>query len=126
MGRTKNHIPRHRRSLRRTTCDLDGSTGAMSTPQGRGLKPLKYPAAVTDADLVLLNKVDLLPHVNFSRPVFERQIHQLAPAAHLLEICSVDSDSLSAWIEWIVAHALATEADHCGSMHDPDVGLFYG
>ena len=57
-----------------------------STTEGND-KPLKYPNMFRTADMVLLNKVDLLPYINFDVDKFIADVHSLNPDAQI-HLCS--------------------------------------
>jgi hydrogenase nickel incorporation protein HypB len=63
-------------------------------------KAAKHPYLVCAASVVLLNKMDLLPHVPFRLDTFREDIKQLNPDVPLLEI-SVQDGTLEAWMEWL-------------------------
>ena len=63
-------------------------------------KAAKHPYLVHAASVVLLNKIDLLPHVPFSMSVFTDDVQQLNPNAPLLQI-SVWHKHLSPWLMWL-------------------------
>ena len=64
-------------------------------------KPLKYPATFHRADLVVLNKVDLLPYVPFRMDLAREYIHRVQPAAEILEVSCTTGAGLDAWRQWI-------------------------
>lgn len=66
-------------------------------------KAAKYPAIVRMANLVVLNKIDLLDVMSFDLAAFRRDIHQLNPGAALLEISTLRRDGLEAWFDWLRA-----------------------
>jgi len=66
-------------------------------------KPAKYPHMFRTADLVVLNKVDLLPHVDFDVGRCEERLRALNPAADLLPVSATRGDGLSAWYGWLTA-----------------------
>lgn len=59
----------------------------LSTPEGEE-KPLKYPVLFHDADLVVITKSDLIPHLDYDPALVERNIRSLNPSAPLL-FCSL-------------------------------------
>jgi hydrogenase nickel incorporation protein HypB len=66
-------------------------------------KPLKYPHMFRAADLMLLNKIDLLPHVRFD---VERAIHfarRANPAVEVLQLSGETGAGLDGWLAWIAA-----------------------
>ena len=66
-------------------------------------KPAKYPHLVEVADILLLNKIDLLPHLNFDLAQFHRDIHRLRNKARVIEI-SAQTGDLDRWLDWLRAH----------------------
>jgi hydrogenase nickel incorporation protein HypB len=66
-------------------------------------KPLKYPHLFRSADLVLLNKMDLLPHVEFDVDRFDAFVREVNPRAARLRVSATRGDGLEAWYEWILA-----------------------
>jgi hydrogenase nickel incorporation protein HypB len=72
-----------------------------STTEGED-KPLKYPHLFRSADLVLLNKTDLLPHLDFDVESFEGFVREVNPRAGLLRVSATRGDGLDAWYEWIL------------------------
>ncbi|HEY0619339.1 MAG TPA: hydrogenase nickel incorporation protein HypB [Kribbella sp.] len=66
-------------------------------------KPAKYPYMFRTADLVLLNKIDLLPYVDFDVDLCLGLINQLKPDARVLQISATRGDNLSGWLDWLAA-----------------------
>jgi len=62
-------------------------------------KPLKYPQMFRGADLVLLNKADLLPYLDVELDQFVTNVELVNPAAKLLTISATRGDGLNAWYE---------------------------
>ncbi len=73
-------------------------------------KPLKYPHMFRGASLLLLNKIDLLPHVRFDAARFEALAREVNPSIEILRISAERGDGLAGWYRWIVARA--TSAVH--------------
>jgi hydrogenase nickel incorporation protein HypB len=65
-------------------------------------KPIKYPHMFRSADLVLLNKVDLLPHVEFSVGRFRAFVEEVQPRAQVLEISATRGDGMAQWQDWLL------------------------
>jgi hydrogenase nickel incorporation protein HypB len=65
-------------------------------------KPLKYPVMFRSVGVVLVNKMDLLPHLDFDLDLFRRNLTQINPAAHVLEVSARTGKGLDAWHDWLV------------------------
>lgn len=65
-------------------------------------KPLKYPATFHRADLVVLNKVDLLPYVPFRMDLAREYIRRVQPQAKMLEVSCTTGVGLDAWRNWVL------------------------
>lgn len=72
----------------------------LSTPEGDD-KPLKYPLLFQEAALVILNKIDLLEHVNFNLEAFYASLKTLNSNLQLIEMSCKTGDGLDAWCRWI-------------------------
>lgn len=77
----------------------DAKVGMFCTTEGAD-KPAKYPHLVEVADVLLLNKIDLLPYLSFDREGFHADIRRLKPAANVLEIAAHTND-LAPWLDWL-------------------------
>lgn len=64
-------------------------------------KPLKYPVAFVDADIVLVTKVDLADAVGFDREAALPAIRQAAPRAEIIELSSRTGDGFQHWLDWL-------------------------
>jgi hydrogenase nickel incorporation protein HypB len=64
-------------------------------------KPLKYPYVFRATNLVLLNKIDLLPYVSFDMQRFLHQIQRVNPRARVLPISATRGDGLADWYAWV-------------------------
>jgi len=72
----------------------------MSVTEGAD-KPLKYPHMFRTADLVLLNKVDLLPYVDFDVAACVAAARRARPGVAVLEVSATRGDGLDAWYAWV-------------------------
>ena len=72
----------------------------LSTPEGDD-KPYKYPLMFTEADLVLVNKVDLLPYLNFNIGAFNKAVTGLNPDVKIFPISCKTGEGLEAWFYWL-------------------------
>lgn len=74
-------------------------------------KPLKYPDMFREADLMLVNKMDLLPHVQFNVDKTIQYAKQINPQIQALEITAIEDTGLKAWLQWLQEqYNLATAA----------------
>ncbi|HYE90753.1 MAG TPA: hydrogenase nickel incorporation protein HypB [Terriglobales bacterium] len=70
-------------------------------------KPLKYPHMFRGADLLLLNKIDLLPYVRFDPARCAGYAREVNPRIEALEIAATRGDGLDAWYAWLRARVAA-------------------
>ena len=64
-------------------------------------KPLKYPVMFRSADLVLINKIDLLPHLDFDLDLFRANLRAINPAAATLDVSARTGEGVDAWCDWL-------------------------
>ena len=64
-------------------------------------KAAKHPYLVTEADLILLNKIDLAPYLTFDRAGFEADVHLLNTTVPIVEVSATTGAGLDSWLEWI-------------------------
>jgi hydrogenase nickel incorporation protein HypB len=64
-------------------------------------KPLKYPHMFRQADLVLLNKTDLLPYVDFDMRQYMADLRLVTPGALVLELSARTGDGIEGWYDWL-------------------------
>jgi hydrogenase nickel incorporation protein HypB len=64
-------------------------------------KPLKYPAMFHHADLMLLNKIDLLPYVDFDVEACKAFARQVNPEIRILEVSSKNGEGMDGWYAWL-------------------------
>jgi hydrogenase nickel incorporation protein HypB len=68
-------------------------------------KPLKYPGMFAAADLMLLNKADLLPYIDFDMTACVEFARRVNPRIEILTISARTGDGLPAFYRWIEKHA---------------------
>jgi len=71
-----------------------------STAEGDD-KPLKYPLMFTVADVVLINKMDLSPYLNFNADAYKNAVKALNQKAEIFEISCTTGDGVDNWLGWI-------------------------
>ena len=64
-------------------------------------KPLKYPDMFAAADVMLLNKCDLLPYLEFDADLAEANARRVNPHLTIFRVSASSGDGLSAWVSWI-------------------------
>jgi len=64
-------------------------------------KPLKYPLAFQVADVVILSKVDLVPHLKVDMDALRANVRQVNPKARIIELSSQSGQGFDAWIDWL-------------------------
>ena len=72
----------------------------MSVTEGAD-KPLKYPHMFRTADLMLVNKIDLLPYVDFDVQRAVEYARRARPDVQVLEVSATRGDGLDAWYDWL-------------------------
>ena len=72
-----------------------------SLPEGDD-KPHKYPLMFTEADVVLLNKADLLPYLDFDIDAFQRAVTGLNPDVRILQVSCKTGEGLQDWFSWLL------------------------
>lgn len=71
-----------------------------SVPEGDD-KPLKYPALFHQAQAVVLNKMDLMPYIDFDLATFRERIRGLNPNVRAFEVSCTTGEGLDAWADWL-------------------------
>ncbi|CAC5822145.1 [NiFe] hydrogenase nickel incorporation-associated protein HypB [uncultured Gammaproteobacteria bacterium] len=66
-------------------------------------KPLKYPDMFAASDLMLLNKIDLLPHLNFDVEQCIKYARQVNPKIQILQISATTGEGMNKWYAWLKA-----------------------
>ena len=71
-------------------------------------KPLKYPDMFAAADIMLLNKIDLLPHVDFDVAQCIEYARRVNPRIKVLQVSARTGEGLAVWLQWLKAsHSVA-------------------
>jgi hydrogenase nickel incorporation protein HypB len=70
-------------------------------------KPLKYPVMFRSVDLVLINKVDLLPHLDYDIELLEQNIQSVHPGVSTLRLSARSGEGVDAWLRWLASHLLS-------------------
>jgi hydrogenase nickel incorporation protein HypB len=88
----------------------DVKVGMFSVPEGDD-KPAKHPYLVLEAALLLLNKIDLLPHVPFDLEAFGRDLAAIRNDVPLLHVSAISGEGLDRWLEWVRTLVAAAAAN---------------
>jgi hydrogenase nickel incorporation protein HypB len=73
-------------------------------------KPVKYPLMFRACELVLVNKIDLLPHLDFDLDRFWYHLDAVNPGVRRLLVSARSGAGVEAWRDWLVAAASARAA----------------
>ncbi len=65
-------------------------------------KPLKYPVMFRAADVVVVNKIDLLPHLDFDLDRFLDHLHDVNPKATVIQVSAKTGQGVAEWCSWLV------------------------
>ena len=89
-----------------TSYDLgeDARAVLLSVTEGED-KPLKYPATFHHADLMVLNKIDLLPYVPFQAALACENARRVQPEIEIVEVSCTSGQGLDRWRAWLEAHS---------------------
>ncbi len=72
-----------------------------SVPEGDD-KPFKYPLMFHKADVVLINKIDLLPYLKFDTQAFSRVIRGINERVEILPISCTTGQGIQEWVSWLL------------------------
>jgi hydrogenase nickel incorporation protein HypB len=74
-----------------------------SIPEGDD-KPYKYPGMYRGVDALVINKVDLLPYINFRMDYFQRGVEVLNPGLTTFPISCRTGEGLDSWVDWLISN----------------------
>jgi hydrogenase nickel incorporation protein HypB len=92
---------------------------ALSVTEGDD-KPLKYPVMFRKADLVLVTKTDLLPHLDVDAGAIDRALDRVMPTPAVFHVSAHTGDGLGRWFGWLEAQLKARggpDANHPAHDH---------
>ena len=72
----------------------------LSTAEGED-KPLKYPSIFFKSELMILNKIDLLPYVSFDLQQARQNARRVHPEMEIVEVSCTTGNGLSQWLAWL-------------------------
>ncbi len=73
----------------------------ISTPEGED-KPLKYPHMFRAAEVVVINKLDLAPHVDFDLDLCRANVCQANPDARVFAVSARSGEGLGPWLDFLI------------------------
>lgn len=73
-----------------------------STPEGHD-KPFKYPLMFHTVDVVLLNKADLMPYLDFDLEIFSQAIKGINEKIEVFPISCTSGQGIEQWLSWLLA-----------------------
>ncbi|WP_278667124.1 hydrogenase nickel incorporation protein HypB [Acidithiobacillus ferriphilus] len=86
-------------------------------------KPLKYPDMFHAADLMLLNKVDLLPYLEFDVDACIGYARRINPKLAVLQVSATRGDGMAAWLNWIEDGAEQARSAREGALRERKTAL---
>ena len=96
-------------------CPAEFDTGAvknamiLSVPEGHD-KPLKYPLMFQVCDVVLVNKIDVLPYFDFDMGKCREYVALRNPNARVIPICARTGEGIDEWADWLKEQVRAWQA----------------
>ncbi|HEY9087065.1 MAG TPA: hydrogenase nickel incorporation protein HypB [Anaerolineaceae bacterium] len=75
-----------------------------SVPEGDD-KPYKYPNIYRNLEVLIVNKIDLLPYVRFNMDYFRQGVEMLNPGLRTFPVSCVTQEGIDAWAGWLKARA---------------------
>ena len=89
-------------------CPAEFDTGAvknamiLSVPEGDD-KPLKYPLMFSICDVVIINKIDVLPYFDFDVEKCKEYIKRRNPNAKVFMVCAKTGEGIDEWAQWLLS-----------------------
>jgi hydrogenase nickel incorporation protein HypB len=73
-----------------------------STPEGDD-KPFKYPLMFHLVDVVLINKIDLLPYLKFNAEAFSRAVQGINQKVEIFPVSCTTGEGIEKWVSWLLS-----------------------
>jgi hydrogenase nickel incorporation protein HypB len=73
-----------------------------SIPEGDD-KPYKYPGMYRGVDVLVINKMDLLPYIDFDMDYFKRGVEMLNPDVLTFPLSCKTGEGMQSWVEWLAS-----------------------
>ena len=71
-----------------------------SIPEGDD-KPYKYPKIYRGIDVIIINKIDLMPYIDFKMDYFLKGLEMLNPGLENFQISAKTGEGVNKWADWI-------------------------
>jgi hydrogenase nickel incorporation protein HypB len=81
----------------------------LSVPEGDD-KPVKYPGTFAGADVVLINKIDLMEHIEFNLERVLADIRVVNPNAKIFQVSAATGEGMEHWYEWLLNKSATARA----------------
>jgi hydrogenase nickel incorporation protein HypB len=72
----------------------------ISTPEGSD-KPVKYPLMFSKSDVLVINKIDLLPYVDFDLAALKKAVRKLRPGIAFIDMSAKTGAGVDKWVAWL-------------------------
>ena len=79
----------------------DARAVVLSVTEGED-KPVKYPLMFRECEVALLNKIDLLPYLDYDKEKAVNYIHQVHPDMPIFETSAKTEEGFEPWLEWLI------------------------
>jgi hydrogenase nickel incorporation protein HypB len=82
-----------------------------SIPEGDD-KPYKYPGMYQDVDILIINKIDLLPYIPFKMDYFRKGVEILSPDLVTFPVSCQTGENMQEWVNWLVDNVQSFKQTH--------------
>lgn len=92
-------------------CPAEFDTGScrnamiLSVPEGHD-KPLKYPLMFSVCDVVIINKIDVMPYFDFDLDKCIEYVHMRNPKAEVIPVCAKTGEGIEKFASWLLAEVM--------------------
>jgi hydrogenase nickel incorporation protein HypB len=80
-------------------------------------KPLKYPVMFHTCEVVVVNKIDLLPHLDFDLDLFLANLRAVNPTARIIQLSARTGEGIDEWVSWLLDLRASSPAEPGTSAH---------
>lgn len=98
----------------------DAKVVILSVTEGED-KPLKYPDMFQRADLLVINKIDLLPHVDFNPDRALNLARNINPDLQAIRLSAKTGEGMNEWMDWLQAGSLFSGSSSSKEITDPSL-----